>query len=85
MTVLLGLLQGDGHHTLSGLLRQVAVAMTVCGLSRFLKQAPWSVDELTAARQARFYGQVAPEHWRSVCTSTWMRSVSGDSKNAGSM
>jgi len=61
VTVLLGLLHCDGHHTLSGLLRQVAVTMTVSGLSRFLKQAPWSVDELTAARQARFYAQVAAE------------------------
>ena len=61
VTVLLGLLHCDGHHTLSDLLRQVAVTMTVSGLSRFLKQAPWSVEELTAARQARFYAQVAPE------------------------
>lgn len=57
--VLLGLLQGDAAHTLSGMLRQVAIAATVSGLSRFLKSAPWSVSALTAARAARFKTQVA--------------------------
>lgn len=60
VTVLLGLLHCDAHHTLSGLLRQVAATVTVSGLSRFLKQAPWSVPALTAARQRRFEEQLAP-------------------------
>ena len=59
--VLLGLLHGDATHTLSGILRQVAITATVSGLSRFLKQAPWSVEALTAARAARFKTQVADE------------------------
>ena len=59
--VLLGLLHGDAAHTLSGMLRQVAIRATVSGLSRFLKRAPWSVAALTAAREARFKAQVAAE------------------------
>jgi len=61
VTVLLGLLHGDETHTLSGLLRQVAISVTVSGLSRFLQKAPWSVHDLTVARQSRFNAQVAPE------------------------
>jgi len=60
VTVLLGLLQCDERHTLTGLLRQVAVQVTVSGLSRFLKSAPWSLGDLTAARQARFEARLAP-------------------------
>lgn len=59
VTVLLGLLHCDETHTLSGMLRQVAISVTVSGLSRFLKHAPWSIAELTAARQARFDAHVA--------------------------
>lgn len=59
--VLLGLLHCDAAHTLSGILRQVAITATVSGLSRFLKSAPWSVAALTAAREARFKAQVAAE------------------------
>lgn len=59
VTVLLGLLHCDETHTLSGMLRQVASSVTVSGLSRFLKHAPWSIAELTAACQARFEAQVA--------------------------
>jgi len=61
VTVLLGLLHCDAAHTLSGLLRQVAIRVTVSGLSRFLKSCAWSVDALTAARQERFNVLVAPE------------------------
>lgn len=59
--VLLGLLHCDAAHTLSGILRQVALRATVSGLSRFLKRAPWSVAALTAAREVRFKAQVAAE------------------------
>jgi hypothetical protein len=59
--VLLGLLHCDAAHTLSGMLRQVAITATVSGLSRFLKRAPWSVADLTVARTARFKAQVAAE------------------------
>jgi hypothetical protein len=59
--VLLGLLHCEAARTLSGMLRPVAVTATVSGLSRFLKRAPWSVADLTAARTARFKAQVAAE------------------------
>ena len=60
VTVLLGLLHCDERRTLSALLRHVAVSVTIFGLCYFLRAAPWSVDELTAVRQAYFYTQVAP-------------------------
>ncbi len=34
--------------------------VTIFGLCYFLRKAPWSVDELTAVRQAHFYAQVTP-------------------------
>jgi hypothetical protein len=58
VTVLLGLLHCDERRTLTGLLRQVAVRVSLSGLSRFLKRAPWSVEDLTAARQARFQARL---------------------------
>jgi len=60
VTVLLGLLHCDERRTLSALLRHVAVGVTIFGLCYFLRVAPWSVDELTAVRQAYFYEQMAP-------------------------
>ncbi len=60
VTVLLGLLHCDERRTLSALLRSVAVGVTIFGLCYFLRTAPWSVDALTAVRQAHFYQQVAP-------------------------
>ena len=60
VTVLLGLLHCDERRTLSALLRHVAVKVTIFGLCYFLREAPWSVDELTAVRQAHFYVQAAP-------------------------
>ena len=59
--VLLGLLHGDAAHTLSGMLRQVAISATVSGLSRFLQQAPWSVAALTAARELHFKAQMGAD------------------------
>jgi DDE superfamily endonuclease len=44
--VLLGLVLCEGRRTLLGLLRQVAEATSVAGLSRFLSQAPWDEGEL---------------------------------------
>jgi len=60
VTVLLGLLHGDERRTLSALPRHVVVKVTIFGSCYFLRKAPWSVDELTAVHQARFYAQVAP-------------------------
>jgi hypothetical protein len=42
-TILMGLLHCDGSKTLSGMLRQVAVVVTMSGLSRFLISPAWSV------------------------------------------
>jgi len=58
--VLLGLLLNDSAQTLCGLLRQVATLASVSGMSRFLRQAPWSVEALTVQRQSRFNAQAAP-------------------------
>ena len=44
----------------SALLRHVAAKVTIFGLCYFLRKAPWSVDELTAVRQAHFYTQAVP-------------------------
>lgn len=47
--VLVGLMLCEGRRTLLGLLRQVAEASSLAGLSRFLSQAPW--DEREIAKQ----------------------------------
>jgi hypothetical protein len=47
--VLLGLMLCEGRRTLVGLLRQVAEASSVAGLSRFLSPAPW--DESAVGQQ----------------------------------
>lgn len=61
VTVLVGLLHCDAAHTLSGILRHVAISATVSGLSRFLRSTAWSVEALTVARQKRFNAQIAVE------------------------
>lgn len=60
VTVLLGVLHCDERRTLSALLRHVAVKVTIFGLCYFLRKAPWSIEALTAVRQAYLYAQVAP-------------------------
>ena len=54
LTVLLGLVHCDERRSMPVLLRHLAVGVTICGLCHFLRAAPWSVDELTAVRQAMF-------------------------------
>jgi hypothetical protein len=58
--VLLALLLCQEAKTLSGLLRQVAVQATLCGLSRFLATAPWSTADVAQTWRRRFDTQVAP-------------------------
>lgn len=58
--VLLGSLLCEGRHTLSGLRRQVAEAVSVAGLSRFLSRAPWSATAVSATWISRFHQQLAP-------------------------
>ena len=57
--VLLALLLCQEAKTLTGLLRQVAVPVTLSGLSRFLAKAPWSPAEVAKAWRTRFDTQVA--------------------------
>lgn len=61
VTVLMGLLHCDGSKTLSGMLRQVAVVVTMSGLSRFLISPAWSVAELERVRYQQFQTQVQPQ------------------------
>ena len=58
--VLLALLLCQEAKTLSGLLRQVAVQVTLSGLSRFLATAPWSTAEVAQTWRQRFDTQVTP-------------------------
>lgn len=60
VTVLMGLLHCDSSKTLSGILRQVAVVVTMGGLSRFLISPAWSVADLEQVRYQQFAGQVKP-------------------------
>ena len=58
--VLLALLLCQEAKTLTGLLRQVAVQVTLSGLSRFLAIAPWSTADVAKTWRTRFDTQVAP-------------------------
>ena len=60
VTVLMGMIHCQASRTLSGMLREVAVWVTVGGLSRFLISPAWSVDELAKARYACFWAEVTP-------------------------
>ncbi len=60
VTVLMGLIHCQASRTLSGLLREVAVVMTVSGLSRFLISPAWTCDEVARSRYAFFCAEVAP-------------------------
>ena len=66
--VLLALLLCQEAKTLTALLRQVAVQVTLSGLSRFLARAPWSTADVATTWRTRFDTQVAPlvqaEHTR---------------------
>jgi hypothetical protein len=58
VTVLMGLIHCQASRTLSGLLREVAVLVSVSGLSRFLISPTWTSDELARARYAFFCAEV---------------------------
>lgn len=60
VTVLMGLIHCQASRTLSSLLREVAVLVTVSGLSRFLISPAWTCDELAKARYAFFCAEVRP-------------------------
>jgi len=59
VTVLLALMLCQETHTLSGLLRQVAVEQSLSGLSRFMGQSPWSAADIAGAWTERFHAQLA--------------------------
>jgi len=60
VTVLMGLLHCNGNKTLSGILREVAVVVTMSGLSRFLVSPAWSVTALDKVRYQQFAREVSP-------------------------
>jgi hypothetical protein len=60
VSVLNGLLQSDGSKTLSGMLRHMAVVLTVSSLSRFLSRPVWSAAGLEEVRYRQFRAQVKP-------------------------
>ncbi|MDD5370611.1 MAG: hypothetical protein PHQ40_16135 [Anaerolineaceae bacterium] len=60
VTVLMGLIHCQASRTSSGMLRQVAVWVTLSGLSRFLLSPVWSLTDLAQARYDYFRSEVAP-------------------------
>jgi hypothetical protein len=60
VTVLLGLMLCEGTRTLVGLMRQIADAPSLSGLSRFLSVAPWQAGTMVAQWRARFAHQMQP-------------------------
>lgn len=60
VTVLMGLIHCKASRTLCGLLREVAVMVTVSGLSRFLVSPAWTCNELARARYVFFCAEVTP-------------------------
>lgn len=59
-TVLMGLLHCNGNKTFSGMLREVAVMVTMSGLSRFLISPAWNVAVLDQVRYQQFTREVSP-------------------------
>jgi len=59
-TVLMGLIHCQASRTLSGLLRTVAVLVTVWDLSRFLVSPRWSAARLAVVRYRVFCAEVQP-------------------------
>jgi hypothetical protein len=59
-TVLMGLVHCQASRTLSGLLRTIAVLVTVWDLSRFLVSPRWCVSRLAEVRYRVFYAEVQP-------------------------
>jgi len=60
VTVLMEPIHCQASGTLAGMLREVAVRITVGGLSRFLIRLAWSTNDLAKARYASFCAKVGP-------------------------
>jgi hypothetical protein len=61
VTVLLGLMLCEGRRTLSGLLQEVGASPSLAGLSRFLSESPWSMEELVAGWLTHFRAEMERE------------------------
>ena len=59
VTVLLGLIEHEGRHTLKGLLASVWEKVSLSGLSRFLGLWPWAPEEVAQTWQADFRQEMA--------------------------
>ncbi len=59
VTVLLGLMEQEGRHTLTGLLASVWEKVSLAGLSRFLGRWSWSVKAVAQTWQADFRQEMA--------------------------
>src|SRR5512134_1824700 len=59
-TVLMGLIHCQASRTLSGMLRSVAVLVTVWDLSRFLISPRWTTTQLAEVRYRIFCAEVQP-------------------------
>jgi len=59
-TVLMGLIHCQASRTISGILRAVAVLVTVWDLSRFLISPRWSTPRLAEVRYRMFRAEVQP-------------------------
>ena len=59
VTVLLGLIEHEGRHTLKGLLASVWEKVSLSGLSRFLGLWPWSPEVVAQTWQADFRQEMA--------------------------
>jgi DDE superfamily endonuclease len=60
VTVLLGLIECDERHTMTGLLRVVGERISLSGLSRFLNEWSWSATEVTTSWLLRFRQRMEP-------------------------
>jgi len=61
VTVLMGLLLGEGGHTLSHLHRAVSGKKSLSSLSRFLSEAPWNHQYVIQYNFSRFYRDMQPK------------------------
>src|SRR5947209_3886806 len=60
VTVLLGLMLCEGGRTLRGLVRQIAAASSLAGLSRFLSEAPWQATAVAEQWLKHFRATMQP-------------------------
>jgi len=68
VTVLLGLVECEERRTMTGLLREVGIRISLSGISRFLNKWSWSTIEVSQSWEQRFRDRTTPlvqaEHQR---------------------